>query len=141
LRSFQLANFRLLRIRCTTHVCNVVAGKTAARASPKLFRPSVTAIRMSMTPRDPLEASFEKFTFGNTGDEESLLGCTVAAVDYNKDGWDDLRCEFVFGDTGLALGDTAAVLKGKLGKITIIGTDSIDVRLQDEEEDEADEDD
>jgi hypothetical protein len=93
------------------------------------------------TPRDPLEASFEKFTFGNTGDEESLLGCTVAAVDYNKDGWDDLRCEFVFGDTGLALGDTAAVLKGKLGKITIIGTDSIDVRLQDEEEDEADEDD
>jgi hypothetical protein len=57
------------------------------------------------------------------------------------DSWDYLRCEFVFGDTGLALGDTAAVLKGKLGKITIIGTDSIDVRPQDEEEDEADEDD
>ncbi len=90
---------------------------------------------------DPLQASVEKFTFGKTGDEDSLLGCTVAAVDYNKDGWEDLRCEFVFGDTGLALGDTAAVLKGKLGKITIIGTDSIDVRPQDEEEDEADEDD
>jgi hypothetical protein len=140
LRSFQLANFRLLRIRCTTHVCNVVAGKTAARASPKLFRPSVTAIRMSMTPRDPLEASFEKFTFGKTGDKENLLGGTVAAEDYTNDGWDDLRCEFVFDDP-LALGDTAAALKGKLGKITIIGTDSIDVRPQDEEEDEADEDD
>jgi hypothetical protein len=42
----------------------------------------------------------------------------------------------------LTLGDTSAMLKGKVGKSIIIGTDFIDVRPQDEEDDdEADEDD
>ena len=40
-----------LRMRWTMQVCTIVGGNTAVIASGNPFRPSMTAIRMSSTPR------------------------------------------------------------------------------------------
>jgi hypothetical protein len=86
-------------------------------------------------------------TFGKTGNEASLVRCK-APTHVNRDRRADLLCVFSIPATGLALGDTEAVLKGTIGTgptaTHIIGYDVVNVLAsgsRDKCEEEHDDDD
>jgi hypothetical protein len=86
-------------------------------------------------------------TFGKTGNEASLIRCK-APTHVNRDRRADLLCVFSIPATGLALGDTEAVLKGTIGTgptaTHIIGYDVVNVLAsgsRDKCEEEHDDDD
>jgi hypothetical protein len=65
-------------------------------------------------------------TFGRTGDEPSLAGCSSEREDVNKDGRPDLVCHFTTQASGFQSGDTSGVLKGTtLSGNPLTGTDSV----------------
>jgi hypothetical protein len=67
-------------------------------------------------------------TFGKTGDEDSLFMCLSKGRDVNSDSRRDLICLFRFSVTGIAAGDTQAVLRGQtLAGAEFEGTDSVQV--------------
>lgn len=65
-------------------------------------------------------------TFGHSGSEPSLAGCSTGGQDVNNDGLADLLCQFSTQQTGLVPGDGIAMLKGKTttGK-AILGSEAI----------------
>ena len=65
-------------------------------------------------------------TFGRTGDEPSLAGCSSEREDVNRDGRPDLVCHFSTQASGFQSGDTSGVLKGTtLTGNPLSGTDSV----------------
>jgi hypothetical protein len=52
-------------------------------------------------------------TFGHSGNEASLAGCSPVGEDVNNDGLADLVCQFNTEQTGLVSGDGTPILKGK----------------------------
>lgn len=65
-------------------------------------------------------------TFGQTGDEDSLVFCRNRTRDINGDGMEDLICIFRTRDTGFEAGDTIGLLKGEtVDGIRIQGTDLV----------------
>ncbi len=83
------------------------------------------------------EIDAASLAFGRTGEEASLESCKTAPMDVNGDGIPDLVCRFRSKATGLLIGDTQGVLKGRtLTGVTIKGTDS--VRVVESEEDDED---
>jgi len=109
--------------------------KPGSKMNPVVGRPEgVVKVALLSSPTfDPLTVDGYTLTFGKTGKESSFLRCDAFPADFNRDGLDDLLCEFSFGATGLAVGDTSAKLFGKVGTTTIAGTDVIDVRPMDDE--------
>lgn len=66
------------------------------------------------------------FTFGRTGDEQSLLRCNPE--DVNKDGYADWVCHFDNQTAAFQLGDTEGILKGKTkAGLPIRGSDSVKI--------------
>jgi hypothetical protein len=61
----------------------------------------------------PAQIDRTSFTFGKTGDENSLLSCSKRLKDFNGDGLLDLVCTFNLKSTGFQCGDIEGVLKGK----------------------------
>jgi hypothetical protein len=67
------------------------------------------------------------FTFGRTGDENSLFKCT-GDEEVTGDGKLDVVCHFNTPATGFQAGDTVGILRGStLGGIPIQGTDSVKI--------------
>ena len=76
----------------------------------------------------PFDVGRTSLTFGKTGNERSLISCTVlGADDVNGDGLLDLVCRFATEMTGLILGDQQVILNGRLvgNGIPIRGADSV----------------
>jgi hypothetical protein len=64
-------------------------------------------------PDEEIVQAEDTLTFGRTGKEVSLIGCTRKLKDVNRDGKKDLVCQFLTVDAGFQSTDTVGVLKGK----------------------------
>jgi hypothetical protein len=86
------------------------------------------AILSSSTFDAPSQVDRTSLTFGRTGDEPSLAGCSSSPQDVNGDGRLDLVCNFSNRATGFQVGDTIGVLKGRtvIG-ISLSGADSVSI--------------
>ncbi|UCG24569.1 MAG: hypothetical protein JSW55_00785 [Chloroflexota bacterium] len=74
----------------------------------------------------PAEIDSDTLTFGRTGNEDSLAGCSPGAEDANADGLPDLVCHFRTADTGFQRGDAEGILKGRtVNGLPIEGLDSV----------------
>ena len=74
------------------------------------------------------EIDQNSITFGKTGDEASLSRCNGNGEDVNADGILDLLCHFTTALTGLGVGDTQGILKGKTWSgMNIQGSDLVNV--------------
>ena len=83
------------------------------------------------------EVARDSLTFGQTGDEDSLIKCNKKGKDKNGDGLKDLVCTFDVDDTELEVGDTVAFLKGEtIDSTPIEGSDSVIVKEKDEDKDD-----
>ena len=69
----------------------------------------------------------ETLTFGQSGDEVSLLFCYNSnSFDHNGDGLIDLKCKFKISLTGFQLGDEEGILKGMtMDGMAVIGHDAV----------------
>jgi hypothetical protein len=84
------------------------------------------AILSSSTFNAPSQVDKTSLTFGRTGDETSLAGCSSNGEDVNGDGHLDLVCYFTTQATGFQPGDAVGVLKGTtVTGNPISGTDSV----------------
>jgi hypothetical protein len=90
---------------------DVMPGNPINKISSKL-RILTVAILSSNDFNAPVDVKRSSLTFGKTGNEASLLFCFQKSVDVNHDGKPDLLCLFDMTKTGLAVGDTQAVLRG-----------------------------
>jgi hypothetical protein len=106
---------------------DIVPGSSLNVVSPKLL--FVPVAILSANGFDALsDVDRSSLTFGKTGDEDSLLLCLSKGSDVNGDGRRDLICHFRFSLTGIAVGDTQAILKGQtLGGVPFEGMDSLRV--------------
>jgi hypothetical protein len=86
----------------STNTINIKSrGKTpVAILGSAAFAPAIVLNRQSVT-------------FGRTGAETSLSGCTGNGEDVNGDGYRDLVCHFNTQQLGLHVGDVEAILRGK----------------------------
>ncbi len=76
----------------------------------------------------PSEVDRSSITFGQTGDEDSLVYCFNRARYINGDGLKDLTCIFRTRDTGFEVGDTMGILKCEtVDGITMQGSDSVHI--------------
>ncbi len=90
------------------------------------IRPNRTGntISLSNTPTVPVailsSANFDatkqvvrtSLTFGHSGTEHSLVGCSSRYLDVNADGLPDLTCTFNVSQTGFQIGDKTGYLQG-----------------------------
>ena len=71
---------------------------------------TTTAIFSRFDFNAPACLDFDDFTFGQTGDEDSLRLCGV--VDFNRDRFPDVLCDFTTLQTGFMAGDMTGTIKG-----------------------------
>jgi hypothetical protein len=85
---------------------------------------------LSSSTFDARKVDPSSLTFGRTGKEQSLVRCK-SFIDVNGDNLADLECQFFVPATGLALGDSVAILNGSIGTgptaTHIIGSDDVNV--------------
>lgn len=85
------------------------------KAMNRNVRGSITvAVLSTETMSAPDDVDTRTLSFGETGDEDSLLSCLPSAIDADNDGRDDLVCRFNLNDTGITENTTQGVLKGNL---------------------------
>jgi hypothetical protein len=76
----------------------------------------------------PTEVDKKSLTFGTTGNEKSLAYCSRSPVDVNKDGYNDIVCNFYTRMTGFQYGDDKGILKGRtVDETPIEGIDTVKV--------------
>lgn len=72
------------------------------------------------------ELDKESFTFGRTGDEESLAFCLNRFIDVNDDGFDDLLCHFNTQKAEFSCEDNEGILKGQtVDETSVQGSDAV----------------
>ncbi|MGH8686142.1 MAG: PPC domain-containing protein [Burkholderiales bacterium] len=76
-------------------------------------RHSIPVVLMSSLQFDPMNVDLTSLTFGSTGDEESLKGCSKLGVDFNHDGKRDLVCQFANDKAGFYVSDREGIVKGR----------------------------
>ncbi len=75
----------------------------------------------------PSQVDPTSLTFGRTGYEQSRAFCP-SSVDVNRDGLQDLICQFNTQDTGFRCGDAKGILRGKTtAGAAIAGSDSVTI--------------
>ncbi len=97
---------------------DIQPGSPANRINLKKPGSVSVAILSSADFNAPDRVDRTSLTFGQTGDEASLVSCNKHTRDVNSDGLPDLICSFAAALTGFQSGDTEGILKGR----TVLGT-------------------
>jgi hypothetical protein len=125
-----------LGIKLTATIDVAVDIKPRARKNNLNLRSRYVQVAVLSTPffDAPARVDPASLTFGQTGDEASLVRCDKKPRDVNKgrrvntDKIRDLVCTFRIAATGLAATDTAAILKGKTkAGADIVGSDLVTI--------------
>lgn len=116
-------------------------GKAINRVNPRSHGKIEVAIFSTKTFDATKAVDQSTLTFGRTGNEKSLSGCSKKSKDINNDGLPDLKCRFWLGGAGFRDGDVIGILRFSGNDGTPYeGRDSITVVDKDEPEDHKDDD-